>query len=799
LADANDLLSITFLSDTVAINGRSYVSTYSSATRTSTDTTPTGRETVTTIDLSGRVTQRQFLGLLPTGFGYDSRGFLTSLTRASGAEARTTSFGYTDDGRLATIMDPVGRSISFSYDAAGQLTQTTLPGSRVITYGYDQDGDLTSLKPPGQPAHTYAYTPVYLEAEYTPPDAGAGANSTQYAYDADRKITRLSLPGGGRPLTVTVPGGQITYAYDSQTGNLTMVTAPDGGTISYGYDGTLPTATTWAGTVSGSVNRAYDTSFRLSSFRVNGGHGIALQYDSDGLATGAGDLALSRAPQSGLITGTTLGGVADSRTYSGLGELVSYEASFNSTSIYRVEYTRDKLGRIAEERETTGGVTETWTYAYDLSGALAEVRKNGAPVVTYTYDANGNRLTCTGPGGTITGDYDDQDRLTQYGSTSYSYTDNGELLSKTANGWTTTYQYDALGSLRAVVPASGSRIDYVIDGTNRRIGKRADGVLTQSFLYLDGLRPVAELDGDDIVVSLFVYACQAHVPDYVIKAGTVYPIISDHLGSPRLVVNTQTGEIVQRLDSDAFGDVVLDTNPRFQPFGFAGGLVRSGLRDYDAKTGRWTAKDPLGFDGDSTNQYRYVLNDPVNAIDPCGVVETNPEAIRETLWALAHEEQRIGGWANMKAAYAEVDITEHALFGDSAMRYYGKPWPWDPKPYERVMAAGGRFLPFRDLNINSWKTQALGLRTELDLRWFVHGYLSGVPMYCIKVGVGVAYNVKTGRGLWSEGAETNLKSLALGQVVRWWGMDLTDFAQMVSGGPPANPRDYTKGSMFPPD
>jgi RHS repeat-associated protein len=62
--------------------------------------------------------------------------------------------------------------------------------------------------------------------------------------------------------------------------------------------------------------------------------------------------------------------------------------------------------------------------------------------------------------------------------------------------------------------------------------------------------------------------------------------------------------------------VLQDTNPGFQPFGFAGGiydtdtkLVRFGARDYDAEVGRWTAKDPVGFEGDGSNLYVYVTND----------------------------------------------------------------------------------------------------------------------------------------------------------------------------------------------
>jgi RHS repeat-associated protein len=110
------------------------------------------------------------------------------------------------------------------------------------------------------------------------------------------------------------------------------------------------------------------------------------------------------------------------------------------------------------------------------------------------------------------------------------------------------------------------------------------------------------------------------------KGGITYRILSDQVGSVRLVVNATTGAIAQRIDYDAFGVVTQDTNPGFQPFGFAGGLtdpetglVRFGARDYDPRVGRWTSKDPIGFDAGDQNLYAHVAADPVNAADPTGL------------------------------------------------------------------------------------------------------------------------------------------------------------------------------------
>ncbi len=414
-------------------------------------------------------------------------------------------------------------------------------------------------------------------------------------------------------------------------------------TLAYTYDGSLLKTETLSGTISGTISRDYDNNFRTTQISVNG-DAVSLGYDNDDLLTSAGSMTFSRDSQNGLLTGTTLGGATTAHTYNAFGELATFTAKHNADTLLATTYTYDTLGRIATKTETIGGTSSNFVYGYDLAGRLATVTKNGVQTESYTYDANGNRLSENGVAGT----YDDQDRLLAYNGNTYTYSANGELQTKTVGpasaGKITTYAYDVYGNLKLVVipsPLAGedqgagaTQITYLTDARNRRIGKQVNGTTTQAFLWQDQLRIAAELDASNTVIARFVYGTKVNVPDYMVKNGTTYRIVMDHLGSVKLVINTSNGSVVQRMDYDSYGNVTLDTNPGFQPFGFAGGLydrdtklVRFGARDYDAETGRWTQKDPIGFEGGSANVFAYVSNDPINLFDPDGLIEGSPSNV----------------------------------------------------------------------------------------------------------------------------------------------------------------------------
>jgi len=83
-------------------------------------------------------------------------------------------------------------------------------------------------------------------------------------------------------------------------------------------------------------------------------------------------------------------------------------------------------------------------------------------------------------------------------------------------------------------------ITYQIDARGRRIGKSIDGVFQYGFIYQDQLNPLAKVDEGGNVIEQYVYGMRSNIPEYLIKGGIKYRIISDHLGSPIAVTEAST-------------------------------------------------------------------------------------------------------------------------------------------------------------------------------------------------------------------------------------------------------------------
>jgi len=217
---------------------------------------------------------------------------------------------------------------------------------------------------------------------------------------------------------------------------------------------------------------------------VNSGSSVTTDYYGNGAPFHVGALTLVRSPQTGLLTSTTLGGTTESYTPNSFGEVQDYTAKFGTTTLLSESYGRDLLGRIHTKTETLGGATHTTRYEYDLQGRLKDVLLDDVLTAHYEYDANGNRTL--GPAGEV-GIADAQDRLTSYGTTTYTYGANGGLQTKNSAGQTTTYTYDVLSNLTHVALPDGTAIDYVVDGTGRRVGKKSTACLRRQEPMIGGI------------------------------------------------------------------------------------------------------------------------------------------------------------------------------------------------------------------------------------------------------------------------------------------------------------------------
>ncbi|MFY0575509.1 RHS repeat domain-containing protein [Cystobacter fuscus] len=614
-------------------NGRTEVITYTPANRTLSTKGPEGRSATSVLDDKGRLVRQEVSGVLPLEYSYDSEGRPWKMSQGD----RTETYTYDSLGYLASVEDVLGRTTGFSYNLVGRFTAQHLPGGRTVEFSSDAHGNLLQLMPPERPAHAFRYTPSDTSESYTPPPSLASTPSapTQYAYDLDGAFISANLPDGssvqvlrdnaGRVDILTTPRTSVAFGYDAQ-GRLAALTDSIGPSPAIAYDGPLVKRVAWSGGVQGSVGYSYTPDFTLSAVEVQG-QSVAYGYDKEGLLTSAGALSLNRRLDNGLLSGTILNQVNTEQQYTPYGEAHTLSAVFGNTLLYSFSLDRDVAGRIISKTEVANGVSHEWGYSYDTVGRLYAVTLDGEPYASYVYDANSNRTSlsarCTPhchlrrPGQTP-----------NLGSSTYTFGANGDLQQRLRRpeAAPTQYAYDALGSLTHVQLPNGTQLDYVVDASNRRVGKRLNGTLIQGFLYDGPLRVVAELDGAGAVVSRFVYASQRHVPDYMVKGGITYRLLTDHLGSIRLVVNASTGVVAQSLEYGPFGEVLSDSNPGFQPFAFAGGLydahsglVRFGARDYDAETGLWTSRDPLLFAGGQLNLYQYAAGNPVNLLDPTGL------------------------------------------------------------------------------------------------------------------------------------------------------------------------------------
>ena len=313
------------------------------------------------------------------------------------------------------------------------------------------------------------------------------------------------------------------------------------------------------------------------------------------------------------------------------------------------QYGYDAMGRLHWRVRTLTGPDATLdlkedAFGYNANGELtyADYDRPGtaydrpARVVNYTLDHAGNRTAVSDwiSGVTNVTGYT-PNNLNQYSNLA----DNGTEHEVSA------YQgvsYHYLGDTRlasASQLSDGSLYELGYDALGRCV-RRTTNHIASYFAY-DGEREILECDGGGGLLSYALYGIGVDEVIVRLNHGSWQLPFQDYLGSTSAIA-IASGEIKEQYRYDAFGTpefrsgpVAGDPRGTLQYTGtlnnnrvlFTGRqwMARYGFYEYRARAynpdlGRFMSEDPMGFKAGDKNLFRYCGNDPIDRIDPMGLL-----------------------------------------------------------------------------------------------------------------------------------------------------------------------------------
>jgi RHS repeat-associated protein len=608
---------------------------------------PAGDTATTTIeDARGRTVElRQYTGGAPGGtyeatrYGYTPDGKLATVTDAAG---NTWRRHYDLRGRLTSIDDPDSGTSTKTYDDLDQVRTVTDARGRTVAYGYDALGRRTE-------SHQESATgPLLTRQVYDTVAKGQLTSSTRYV-GADAYVstitgyTDLYQPTGA---TVTIPAveGKLAGSYTTSTsynpdGTAKTVTLPAGGglaaeTLSYGYNelGMLTTLGSPLGTY---LNDTIWSKLGAVQQRRYGNTGSRVTAD---YTYEQGTNRLTRAKTDlELATGATQADVAYSYDPAGnitrIADTPPSSTAPSDTQCFRYDHHR----RLTEAWTATdacaggpslsllGGPAPYWhSYTYDTTGNRKTETQHAATGDTarsYSYPAAGSArphalasVTQQSPAGTSTSGYgyDSAGNTTARPGQTLTWNAEGDLESVTTTAGTTSFLYDGDGN--RLIRRDPNYVTLYLGATELRLA-RVSGVVTGTRYYSDGSGTVAVRTYD----------------------ARLYWQIDDQNGTATMSVDAATLAVTRRRFTP-FGTPRGGTVAWKGERGFVDGITDAtlgltglGAREYDAATGRFLSVDPVidPSDPQQMNGYAYAGNSPVTFSDPDGeLYNCGPDGFR---------------------------------------------------------------------------------------------------------------------------------------------------------------------------
>jgi RHS repeat-associated protein len=503
------------------------------------------RPWVLSYDTFGDLASRIDPGGRKTELVRDGLGRVVRELRSAGDVRSEISYGWTRDGRLASIVDKNGRSARYFYDElARPIAEEYFDGSHVL-FSYDDRGGVVGVIGRDGTVLKIERDEMGRPVKRTATMRSEGLPQVQrFEYDGLGRLTsadgdvdvRIACDSLSRPVAESVDGRWLQRRYD-KVGNVISLSFPDGAHL----------------------YQTFDAASRLTGVMGDDGRIASVDYDEAGRSRG-----VRYAKGFGIdYKRHRFGGIAK-RTYSYLGERLStFENYLGEDGLSSADvtdgrdmrsYERDPLGRLIRacdgDAHDRGTCKKEWVYNYSMGDFMAgrEIRLE--------FDAGGRMKG----DGRLTFDYDG------FGRISRVY-EGGRPVSE--------YSYDALGRLFKI-KHEGDETRFTWDG-QRLVAEDGEGGRRMFIYGADDATPIGYLGGDG----------------YMLMA-------ADRIGSLRSVFG-RSGEEVYRCDYSPYG-VEYACGESQVAFCFAGHicdaasrLVYMKNRFYSLDAAAFLTPDPLGF------------------------------------------------------------------------------------------------------------------------------------------------------------------------------------------------------------
>jgi len=571
-----------------------------------------------TFDANDRLLERRETAVTAESYLRDERGRVRRIKHGGPELASETEVVHDSIDQVSAIIDPNGLTTAYlrnglgdllwqkspdtgessaAHDASGNRVEQTRGDGDTVKRKYDDASRLTEVTYTSGEKDVLSYDTAPAacgEAEQFAmgrlSKVEQAGNQTEFCYDFAGRVTRKIQTTRGVRL-------EVAYEY-TPAGRLEKLTYPDGRAVRYmrdvvGHISGVELESSTGGTQSVLSGGEYDAIGHVIGWTA-GTRQVRRTYNKAGAIVSITD-------------GRTDGLTAD---FGYMGMLTPYSITSHGKSATAISNTAGRITSSMLDGHTDTAANRDESYGYDKLGnrvAWDTWSESGSTERAYTYAAGTHHLITSA--GSLR-EYDAQGNTTRIDEREFVYDLSGRMVQAKVNGIAEmNYAYNIFGQQVARYIAGDTRVS-LHDEAGHWIGDYdASGRPIQQAAWLDDI-PVALIDGD-----------------------AIRDIQSDHLGSPRVVIDRATDKAIWNwsITGDVFGNDKPDEDPdhdgtpyvldmRFpgQRFDATTKLFQNGWRDYDPSSGRYVQSDPIGLAG-GISTFAYAGSNPVALTDPLGL------------------------------------------------------------------------------------------------------------------------------------------------------------------------------------